>query len=66
MKKILSMFIILLIAIFIVGNTLIYFPKHNDIKSSILGVIIAAAVIVFVSFRLFFGIRCSIPKKTVV
>lgn len=41
-----------LIAIFIVGNTLIYFPKHNDIKSSILGVIIAAAVslLIYVAF----------------
>lgn len=28
--------------------------------------IITAAVIVFLSFQLFFGIRCSIPKKTVV
>ena len=41
-----------LIAIFIVGNTLIYFPKHNDIKSSILGVLIAAAVslVIFIAF----------------
>ena len=41
-----------LIAIFIVGNTLIYFPKHNDIKSSILGVLIAAAVslIIYIAF----------------
>ena len=41
-----------LIAIFIVGNTLIYFPMHNDIKSSILGVLIASAVslLVYIAF----------------
>lgn len=41
-----------LIAIFIVGNTLIYFPKHNDIKSSILGVLIAAVVslLIYIAF----------------
>ena len=41
-----------LIAVFIVGNTLVYFPKHNDIKSSILGVIIAVAFsfLIYIAF----------------
>jgi len=43
-----------LIAIFIIGNTLIYFPKQSDIKSGILGVLIAAAisVIIYLAFAL--------------
>ena len=44
-----------LIAIFIVGNTLIFFPRRSDIKSSILGVIIAAviAAAVYIVFAIF-------------
>ena len=41
-------------------------PSEFRYVPEFLAVIIAAAVIVFVSFRLFFGIRCSIPTETVV
>ncbi len=46
-----------LIATFIVGNTLIYFPKHTDIKSGILGIIIAAAIsiIIYIAFSFLSG-----------